>query len=295
MPPRAADASAVSSSRAVGLGNLKRGLRWRWRLTTAPLRRLPDFIIIGAQKSGTSSLYSYLARHPMVDAASKKEIHFFDDRAYHRGLNWYRAHFPVRMRLFRARPREGRAPITGEASPYYLAYPNAAERVASAVPRVKLIVMLRNPADRAISHYQHQRRKGREPLDLEQALRSEPERIRGERDRMIRDKAYYSYNFWAYSYLTRGVYADQIGQWMDHFGHDRFLFLKAEDFFASPSSEYNRVLRFLGLPAHDLGVYGRHNTGGYAGTDTGIRQWLQDYFRPHNERLYELIGVDYGW
>ena len=119
-----------------------------WRSATAPVRTLPDFLIIGAQKCGTSFLYRFLVKHPHVKSAFVKEVHYFDLN-FAKGNNWYRSNFPLQV-------RNTRTYITGEASPYYLFHPHAARRASMVVPDAKLLILLRNPVDRAHSHYQHQ-------------------------------------------------------------------------------------------------------------------------------------------
>ncbi len=116
---------------------------WIYRRLTSGSRRLPDFIILGAQRAGTSSLYYYLSQHPQILPAVRKELHFFDDH-YRRGLGWYRSQFPT---------RGARGTITGEATPYYLSHPHAPARIQRLLPQARLIVLLRNPVERAISHY----------------------------------------------------------------------------------------------------------------------------------------------
>jgi hypothetical protein len=270
-------------------------LDWAWRLRTAAARALPDFIIIGAQKCGTSSMYRYLCHHPWIVPARVKEVHFFDTESFSNGINWYRAYFPLRARMTLAK-RGGRRPITGEASPYYLYYPHAPRRIAQVLPGVKLIVMLRNPVDRAFSHYYHQVRKGREALSFEEAIGAEAQRLNGERERSHQDPAYYSYSDWAYSYLARGIYVDQLKGWLEAFPRQQFLFLKSEDFFANPADGFEQVLRFLGMPVIDLARYESHNVGSYQSKmPSHLRQKLESYFESHNERLRDLLGTDLGW
>jgi hypothetical protein len=251
---------------------------------------LPDFLIIGAQKGGTTFLYNILRRHPYFEAAVKKEIHFFDTPRFERGVDWYRTHFPQRQQ------RNGYRVITGEASPYYLFYPRAARRVADTIPQARLIALLRNPVDRAFSDYQHTLRQGSETLSFNEALELEEERLRGEKERILADESYRSINYRRYSYLARGVYVDQLKEWHKYFDPKQLLILKSEDFFERPSATLEQVVRFLGLPEHDLEIGGGRNKGDYSEPmDPETRRWLQEYYKPHNERLYEYLGTDFGW
>jgi hypothetical protein len=266
----------------------------RFRVVTGPLRMLPDYLIIGAQKCGTSSLYRYLNEHPSVAAAAGKEVHYFDWH-YRRGPRWYRAHFPTvaYRELFRA--RTGRRLVTGEASPYYLFHPHSPLRVKRLVPEVKLIALLRDPAERAVSAYHHQVRAGTEALPLAEALDQEPSRLAGEIDRLSRDEDYRSVAHRRYSYLSRGHYADQLELWFRHFPREQLLVIRSEDFFDDPGAAVASVATFLGLPPLPPRQFRRFNAGDYENTDPAIRARLNDYFAPHNRRLYQLLGRDFGW
>ena len=151
------------------------------RATTYPLRLLPDFLIIGTQRGGTTSLYNYLVEHPGIGAASIKEVHFFDTPHFKQGLAWYRGHFPSAFQRYYVERSLKHGFVTGEASPYYLFHPHAPKRVAGLMPQMKLIVMLRNPVDRAYSHYHHEVAGGHEKLaTFEEAIACEDERLAGE-------------------------------------------------------------------------------------------------------------------
>jgi hypothetical protein len=266
----------------------------RFRIATGPLRLLPDFIIIGAQKCGTSSLYRYLIQHPRVAACLKKEVHYFDWH-FRRGTRWYRAHFPTAAYRRMYETWTGHQLLTGEASPYYLFHPHAPERVRALLPGVKLIALLRDPVDRTLSAYHHQVRRGRESLAFLEALDREQQRIDGERARLTDDHSYNSPAHRHFSYLARGIYADQLTAWMKAFPRERLLVIRSEDFFEDPASVYSQVLDFVGLPHWEPPQFRRFNAADYDAMDPSIRQRLTDYFAPHNQRLYELVGRDFGW
>jgi hypothetical protein len=276
-----------------------------YRTITSPLRLLPSFIIIGVQKGGTTSLYRYLEQHPCVAPAFAKEVHFFDNhnRAYNfgKGMAWYRSHFVYHTQQLYKQLVYKQPLITGEASPDYIFDLHAPERIASALPNVKLIVLLRNPVDRAYSHYLHNVRatwdKDREPLSFEDAIKAEPERLVGEREKRLDDSSYFSYNYMHYTYLARGLYADQLNQWFQLFSQEQFLILKSEDFFVNPKPMFEQVLNFLGLPSWSLSTYQSFNSREQNSITlkTDTREQLIEYFKPHNQRLYALLGNHLGW
>jgi hypothetical protein len=250
---------------------------------TASVRPLPNFLILGAQKAGTTALYAYLRWHPQVTGPSFKEVSFFD-RHYARGERWYRAHFPARRR-----------PAIGEASPSYLLHPLAPERVAALLPDARLIVLLRNPIDRAFSHYQHEVALGREPLSFEDAVAAEDERLRGEVERMLADPAYFSHAWWNYTYVARGRYAEQIERWYAAFPRERLLVLFTEELAGEPGATYRRVLEFLGIGAHELRLYPRIFEREYEPMRPETRAQLERTFADANRRLEALLGSALPW
>ena len=266
---------------------------WSFGKATSFARPLPDFLVIGAQKAGTTALYAYLLKHPAIVGPSWKEVSFFD-RHYARGEAWYRGNFPTTLRRAEARRRAGVEPIAGEASPSYLFHPSAPERVAKLVPKARLIALVRNPVDRALSHYHHEVALGRESLPFEDALAQEEERMRGELERM-RDPRYFSHAWWNYTYASRGLYADQLERWLAVFPREQLLVVPSEDLLDRPAETYARVLEFVGAPPHELDAYPRVFTREYSSMDIQTRASLAERFAESNERLYALLGRDLGW
>lgn len=264
-------------------------LWWIFHRLTTPWRAMPDFLIVGTQKGGTTSLFNYLIQHPRIYAPFRKEIKFFDSN-YFNGLAWYRAHFPLRRKLRREQA------LTGEATPYYMFHPTAPERIQQAVPNAKIIVLLRNPVDRAYSHYQHMVRAGRETLSFEEALEKEEERLKGEAEKIAADMYYPQATHIYYSYLARGRYIEQLPRLFSLFTPERVLVLKSEDLYTSPSSTYLQTLQFLGLPPWELTNYEVYKQGSYdRQLSPSLRRRLSEYFRPYNLQLYEFLGRNFEW
>ena len=249
---------------------------------------LPDFLIIGEKKCGTSFFYYLLTQHPSVEPAAKKELHFFDTLFDTENVEWYRQCFPPPSW------KDGRRTITGEATPY-MSHPLAPQRVAGVIPEARLIALLRNPVDRAYSDYQMVARKGREPRTFEEAVGAAEEALlpgeEGEARADLGDARH--------GYLSRGIYVDRLLRWSEFFSKEQMLVLKSEDFFDSPHETLKTALEFLGLPewepeASKLGK--KRNAGSYEeGIDPTTRRRLEEYFEPHNQRLYDFLGVDFGW
>lgn len=264
------------------------------------LRTLPDFLVIGAEKCGTTSLYRHLIRHPRVVHASTKEPHFFD---YHweEGPVWYRAHFPLTVRRTVARLVGGAELRTGEASPDYVFHPHAAARVRELLPQAMLIVLLRNPIDRAFSHYNQQVRKLRETLSFEAAIAAEPARVDEELGRLVADARHPVHaHVTRFSYLARGRYAEQLERWLACFDRRQLLVVQSEALFADPETQLRRAHAFLeltgGADAPAVARFRNENPGLYAASiHPDTRRRLAEYFAPHNRRLNALLGTDLGW
>jgi hypothetical protein len=185
--------------------------------------------------------------------------------------------------------------ITGEATPDYLFHLHAARRLEALVPQARLIAMLRHPTSRAFSHHFHNWAKGREPLPFAEAIAQEDQRLAGELERLQADETYYSAALQHFSYRWRGIYVDHLKRYSYFLERKQLLVLKSEDFFRDPQAVYDRVLEFLGLPPAKIRDATPYNIGGYKNTRTPTHDELDAFYRPHNQRLYELLGVDFGW
>jgi sulfotransferase family protein len=261
---------------------------------TAPLRLQPSFVMIGAQRCGTTTLFRALMAHPqVVRPAFHKGINFFDLH-YHRGMTWYRGHFPVTSIAQAATAHQG-GPVSFEASGYYLYHPFALERMARDMPGVKLIVMLRDPAERAYSAYKHEYARGYEWESFEKALDLESERLLGEWQRMKADVSYESFCHRHHSYVRRGQYAEQLERAFSLFPPQQVHVIDSEKFFAQPAQEYDRLIAFLGLRPHRLAGFGRHNARPGDPMQPHIQQRLEEHFAPHNQRLAALLGWPEQW
>jgi hypothetical protein len=230
--------------------------------------------MIGAQKAGTTTLESLLVRHPEVAGGRRKETDYFDLN-YTRSLNWYRAHFPLRMLAPTA---------VGEASTGYLFHPEAPERVHKLLPETKLIALLRDPAERASSHYHQTRAWGFEELSFEAALRQEPERLAHDRR-----------SWMLFSYASRGLYADQLERWLDLFPSEQLLVLLTDDLASDPSAVVRRCFEHIGVEPIELPSYPSKNVHQHDGMEPALEERLRLYYREPNERLTALLERPLPW
>jgi hypothetical protein len=261
---------------------------------TAPRRMLPAFLIVGAQRCGTTSMYRALAAHPAVrKAVLHKGVHYFDMN-YERGIGWYRAHFPLLA--------TGR--MAFESSPYYMFHPLAAGRIAVDLPGVKLIVLVRDPVERAYSAHAHELARGFESESFDRAIELEPDRLDGEAERITADPGYLSHSHQHHAYLARGRYVEQLDRLERLFGREQIHVVDSGDFFGKPEPVYDGVLEFLGLAgcadrAEGAGrgypAFERHNARPRSPIPAGLRVELDEYFTPFDEKLTSWLDRVPSW
>lgn len=244
--------------------------------STSEIKTSPDFIILGAQKAGTSSLYMYLTQHPNIIPALRKEVEFWSWK-YRRGHDWYFAHFPPL-------PTNGTF-LTGEACPGYLDFYVTAERIQKFLPSVKFIVLLRNPVDRAISHYHHWVRRQQETLPLSEAIAAKRRELEEQGSPWDLPS----------NYLARGIYFEFIKHWLSLFPREQFLFLESESFYKNPSESLDKVYDFLEISDYPLQDFTKYNVGSYRSAEAEIRQDLKAFYKPYNEKLETLLRYDFSW
>lgn len=256
---------------------LIKGLRnWRFKLRrfSAHKRALPDFVVIGVPKSGTTSMFQYLAGHDQVLPPIQKEIYFFD-RYHDKGQSWYQRFFPLRKEL------QNRHLITGEASPYYFYGEQVPGRIHKINPQIKLILVLRDPVERAWSHFRHNVKHGVEPRSFADAIHAE---INGERPQEIR-----------FRYLENGRYADFVDSWNDQFDSSQLLVLESAKFFGETHSSMNRVAEFLNIRPFPTSEFSAANVGsGSSEIPQQESKLLAEHFADSNHRLIQQLGNEFG-
>lgn len=276
------------------LYSVSRKIYRRYCKVTHHLHTYPTYLIIGAAKCGTSSLHEYLMQHPCVGKVLTKQLHFFD-RYFDRGIEWYKACLPFVWKKFYINNIMKKNFATGEATAHYLNHPLSPKRAAQIIPNVKIIVMLRNPIDRTYSHYQMELNNKNENLSFEDAISEEPNRIKGEIEKLEKDETYFSKDYPHRAYIAGSKYAEQLKRWMDYFPRKQFHFVKTEDFNKNPSKIYNDVLKFLELPNYELSEYTKFRERKYQKMNPETRRNLATFFKPYNEELYSLVGTDFKW
>ena len=273
------------------------GTRSYGRLTS-PGRMSPAFLICGGQRCGTTSLYRALAGHPVVlKAVLHKGVHYFDT-SYDRGLGWYRAHFPLQRSAEKITERYGVPAQTFESSPYYMYHPQAAARIAHDLPQAKLIVLVRDPVERAYSQHHHEVARDFEPeRDFGAALALEPARLHRQEERLAEDPSYYSFAHQHHAYRSRGEYARYLSVMAQHVGRERIHVVESERFFTHPEEVYDEVCEFLGLPTYlERPPFEQHNARPrQSDMDPAIRHELTCHYQSHDAALAGWLGRTPVW
>lgn len=241
----------------------------------------PDFIIAGASKSGTSSIYYYLSRHPQILLSHKKEIDFYWTH-YKRGIEWYLAHFPTIT--------DRSDFLTGEATPNYLRFPQVAQRIKDTFPQTKIIILLRNPVDRAISWHYHKQNTGLTNIDLETAIAKEITRLANVSEAEITNTGFHDPDN-----IMSSLYIYKIKPWIELLGREQFMILPSETFYLNPLEKMKEVFKFLDVPNCSLENYPKVNAGSYNQVDPSLRKTLSEYFAPYNQQLSEYLDMQFDW
>ena len=247
-------------------------LGWPWgRL------RLPHFLGLGTQKGGTTSLQQLLEQHPGVYLPPCKEVHYFSLHAEEPAC-WYAEHYRDAQRGQRR----------GDITPFYLFHPEAPARIHALLPRVRMIVLLRDPVERALSQVFHARRHGFEALEVVEALAAEPERLASGN----------AYSFQKHSYVARSRYLEQLDRYEALFPKRQLLVLKSEDLFQNTERVWASIQQFLQLRAIPLPMpLPRANAGSgeSAKVAPAVKARLRDALSTTASGVKQRYGIDWGW
>lgn len=266
-----------------------------FRTITNSFRLKPDFVIIGYHKCGTTSFYDYLCQHHNIGHASRKEIHYFD-LAYWRGSGWYRTYFPTIFTKRKIEKRTKHRFITGEASPLYVIHPFVPARIYELVPKVKIIILLRNPVDRAYSHYQHAYLADQESATFEETITEDDNRWNIFSKQLSNDEIHdYDVKYIKTPYVSFGKYIEHIKSWYETFPKEQILVLKLEDLENNLHNTLKRTFQFLDLPNFTIQDTDKKNVREYDKMEPKIRNLLIDYYRPYNKKLEEFLEMRLNW
>ena len=252
-----------------------------------PLRTVgpfPQFLGLGVQKGGTTTLQLLLEQHPQVWLPPNKELHYFSLH-YARGAQWYSDCF------MEAKAKQS----CGEITPYYIFHPYAPQRIAELLPHARLIVLLRDPVERCLSQYFHSCRWGLETLGLEEALAAEDDRLLGA-DLILAAAGATHRSHQEHSYLARSRYEEQLTRYEQLFPSEQLLVLRSEDLFEDGPSVWERVQTFLqvdAVPFPEGVTPANAGRGEAAAVPPGVRQQLNEQLQQTYRMMEERYGISW--
>ena len=263
-------------------------LKQNYRYITAPFRVLPDFFVIGVVRSGTTSLFHYLNQHPNIVGASYDELGYFDDN-YHLGINWYKSLFPTIFTKKRIEKEQGKC-LSFDDTPFYIYNPQVVRRIHENFPNSKMILLLRNPVDRAYSNYNLSPNR---KLTFEETIENEINEIQNT-NLELKDESYLVNDFYE-KILPRGFYAKQLEVWYQIFSKEKILIKSSEDFANNTDEVLNEIFDFLDIKQVKIKDITKHNVRKFPPMEQKTRDYLIEFFKPHNESLYKLINEKFDW
>lgn len=260
---------------------------------TGPLRVLPDSIVIGVGRGGTTSLFHYLGQHKCIRKSAYDEIGFFDDN-FHLGLNWYRSMFPTKFTKKSIERKYGKF-IAYEVTPWYIRRPWDARRIHDLIPNVKLIAVLRNPVDRAYSHYHLARRIRGLTTSFEDVIEDDMKKIKEYREKKGKIDDIYFKTIVQNSFLARGFYAEQLEQWYRIFNREQILAVPSEDLSEKTQETLNKIFTFLDLLPENIPNLEKVNVAKYPPMEQNTRTKLLDFYTGYNRDLFNMLNQEFPW
>jgi len=258
---------------------------------SSPFRVLPQCFVIGVVRSGTTSLYHYLSQHPSIAPAAYDELGYFDDN-YHLGVNWYKSLFPTKFTKNRIIKKHGKF-LTYDVTPFYIYNPLVAKRIFESFPKAKIISNLRNPIDRAYSNYNDAVEMGDIKIPFEEVVQIAMDEIDKNKSK-LNNEAYIVDTYYE-NILARGFYADQLKIWFKKFQKNQLLMVPSEDLAQKTDQILTKIFEFLDLPYFKIKDLTKQNKREYPPMKAETRKLLIEFYRPYNEKLYNLINQHFDW
>ena len=260
---------------------------------TASLRILPDFLVIGVGRGGTTSCFHYLSQHPSIIGSAYDDIGFFDQN-FHLGLNWYRSMFPTKFLKKKIVKEFGKC-LTYDVTPSYIRKPWVARRIKELFPKIKLIALLRNPVDKAYSHYHLSLRSGVQKSSFEEIIEEDVKTFQKfENTNSMIDDEYFR-NYIEKSLLGRGIYAQQLKIWFELFDPKQILILTSEELSTETNKTMNKIFQFLDLPDYEIPDTAKRSTGNYTNMKMDTRKKLISFYSKYNQDLFKLLNQEFDW
>ena len=254
---------------------------------TAAQRKLPDFLVIGGKRCGTTTLFEFLRQHQMIAEPVIDHMGFFDDN-YSIGINYYKSFFPIKT-------EETAKKLDYDVTTSYLTSPFVAERVAKEIPNVKIIVLLRNPTSRAWSDYNASQKKDASEEEFQTYIDDELQELEASDFEEKVSKNDYNMSEPFPNFIKKGLYSVYLKKWLKLFPRKNFLFISTESFSNDENKVFKQIFDFLGLSNFEIHKLQRMSKGNYEKLNPKIKNKLDLFFAPHNDELFKLINEKYDW
>ena len=259
---------------------------------TSNSRVLPNFFVIGGVRCGTTSLYHYLGQHNCIKQAAYDELGYFDDN-FHLGVNWYRSLFPTKF-VQKKTEAEFKKFLTYDVTPFYIYNPLVVDRIFKFSPNAKIIAVLRNPIDRAYSNYNNKiQEEGDTKTTFEEVVYSEIEKIESNENNQ-KNNAFLVDEFYELL-LARGFYSKQLEYWFKKFPRNNMLLISSEELAVNTDKIVSKIFEFLEVPDQKINDLTKQNKIKYPKMKDSTREILINFFKPHNEKLFEMLGSKFDW
>ena len=262
-------------------------LRRHYYAITGPNRVLPDFLIIGAKRCGTTSMFFNLPKHPSILKSHHDNMGFFNDN-FHLGQNWYKSFFVTKSHKKNIEKKYGRC-LSFDTTTTYMENKSTAENVKRIKSDMKIIVMLRNPVDRAYSQYNRTIKDDTELRIFEDVINNEIKKLNENKYNTIETKRNES------NYVKKGLYYEQLKPWFEIFPNKNIGVFSTEEFKKDGQKTYNEIFSFLDLPEYIIKDNKIMEKGDYSPIDKETRTVLSNFYELHNEKLFKLIGKRFDW
>jgi len=255
-------------------------------------RVLPNFIVIGVGRGATTTLHHNLSKNPCLHSAAYDEAGFFDDN-FHLGESWYRSLFPTKFTKNKIIKNYNHF-LSYEVTPSYIRKPWVARRIKKLLPNVKLIAILRNPVDRAYSHYNMGVNESNDKRSFEEVIKTDLKLLERSNESKSDSDTYFK-TIVEKSYLARGFYAEQLKFWFKLFDKKQIHITTTENLATNPNETFNEIFNFLDIANFKISNLENKRKGNYSPLDKDIKLQLTSFFKPYNEELYKLIGKNFNW
>ncbi len=254
---------------------------------SAPFRTLPNFIIIGVKRCGTTTLYEQLSEHPCIEKSAHDNLGFFNNN-FELGLNWYRSHFVTNSKKRNIKKKYGKF-ATYDVTSSYIQNKQTAKNIFKTLPNVKLILILRNPSDRAYSEYKQNIIDENESRDFEELIKKEIKEIENTSNENLK------FSSEKINLIKKGIYIIQILPWLKIFPREQILIISTEEFGEKTDEIYNKIFRFLELPEYKIKNKQRYRKGTYEKMSDEARKILDNFYKQYNNELFQKIGKNFEW